>query len=538
MNFEKDLACELIELYSELELESLLDKIADKIKIHLNCEESSIFLYNQEKEELYFETATGDKEEELKKIVIKKGEGIAGWIAETQQTIVVNDCSKEDRFKKTFDKKTNFKTSSILGCPVKTGNILIGVVEAINKKDGDFSKKDEEMLDYFSSFISIPLQNAILFKKVIRESKEKGQLIELGKTVSSSFTFDEVFKTLKEIISEIIPVKEITIMVNSQQRVYHLIGSHDPEENENSSETIINNKSAIFPLRTEDKTLGFLQVESEKYITGQTISLLKGLAIFTAISINKYEMYKDLIEKEKIEKELQIARDIQQSFLLNEKIDLKNIDFSFINLPSSKVGGDYYDIVKLNRNESVFTLNDISGHGIPASLLMSIVRTNFVYRIKRDKDIQKTIGYLNNLIAETTEPNLYVTSFTCLIDSEKKTLDYLNCGHTPSLLVRGKKQIEISEGDTVLGMFPGVEFNLRSMDLKKNDIIVLYTDGVVEAENEKEEQFSFERLKQIVTQNSSSDTEKIKDIIITELKEFVKKESFTDDITFIVIKIT
>lgn len=537
MNLEKKLGNELIELYSELELGSLLDKIAEKIKNYLNCEESSIFLYNREKEELYFETATGDKEEELKKIIIKKGEGIAGWIAESQQGIIVNDCSKEQRFKKTFDEQTSFETRSILGRPVKTGNILIGVVEAINKKKGVFTKADEDILDYFSNFISIPLQNAILFKKVIRESKEKGQLIELGKIVSSSFTFDEVFKTLKEIISEVIPVKEISIMVNSQQKVYHLFGSKNPEVKTDLALTEINTKSAIFPLRTKDKTLGYLQVESEKFITDQAISLLKGLAIFTAISINKYEMYRDLLEKEKIEKELQIARDIQQSFLLNEKFDLKNIDFSFINLPSSKVGGDYYDIIKLSENESVFTINDISGHGIPASLLMSIVRTNFIYRIKKDKDIQKTIGYLNNLIAETTEPNLYVTSFTCMIDSEERTLKYLNCGHIPTFIVRGKKSIELCEGDTVLGMFQGVKFNLRSIDLKKNDIIVLYTDGVVEAENEKEEQFSLEKLKQIVTLNSSSDTEKIKDIIIMELKEFEAKESFTDDITFIVIKI-
>ncbi|MCK5004658.1 MAG: SpoIIE family protein phosphatase [Candidatus Aminicenantes bacterium] len=532
------LRSELTTLYSELDLGNLLNTIAEKIKTYLNCEESSIFLFNPRKEELYFEIATGNKEEELKKIILKKGEGIAGWIAERKECVVINNCAEDPRFEKTVDKKTSFVTNSILGVPVISGDTLIGVVEAINKIDEDFSDDDEVLLKEFSSFISIPLQNAILFRDVMSESKEKGQLIELGKIVSSSFSFEDVFNTLKDIITGIIPATGINVMVDSQKKIYKLIEQEKNDTEEEQNLTIIKSDQALFPLRTKDKHLGFLEISSEKPIHETFLSLLRGLSIFVAISINKYEMYQDLLEKERIEKELQIARDIQQSFLMSEKIDLKGIDFSFINVPSSSVGGDYYDIIKLSENNSVFTIDDISGHGIPASLLMSIVRANFVYTIRKEKDILKTIRYLNDLIAETTEPNLYVTSFTCSIDTEKKLMQYLNCGHNPSIIIRNGKAIELTEGDTVLGMFSGSEFNIREESLENADIIILYTDGVIEAENNDEEQFSIERLKNVVIKNSDKDPDSIKKEIMGELTEFTGSDHFTDDITFVIIRIS
>ncbi|MCK4888732.1 MAG: serine/threonine-protein phosphatase, partial [Candidatus Aminicenantes bacterium] len=176
--------------------------------------------------------------------------------------------------------------------------------------------------------------------------------------------------------------------------------------------------------------------------------------------------------------------------------------------------------------------------GIPASLLMSIVRANFVYTIRKEKDILKTIRYLNDLIAETTEPNLYVTSFTCSIDTEKKLMQYLNCGHNPSIIIRNGKAIELTEGDTVLGMFSGSEFNIREESLENADIIILYTDGVIEAENNDEEQFSIERLKNVVIKNSDKDPDSIKKEIMGELTEFTGSDHFTDDITFVIIRIS
>jgi GAF domain-containing protein len=153
------------DLYGVIDLGSLLDKIADKMRQYLNCRESAIFLYNAKREELYFETATGDKQDELKKIILKKREGVVGWVAEQEKRLIINDCAKDPRFTSRIDRETDFKTTSILAVPVLMNRKLLGVLEAINKIEGKFSDDDAELLEYIASVISIPLQNAMLFKK-------------------------------------------------------------------------------------------------------------------------------------------------------------------------------------------------------------------------------------------------------------------------------------------------------------------------------------------------------------------------------------
>lgn len=530
---------ECIDFYSEINLDSLLDKTADKICEYLGCEETSIFLYDSMKEELYFEIATGKKKEELKKIVLKRGEGLVGWVVEHNESVIVNDCSRDQRFTAVTDKKTKFVTSSLLAVPVKRDQKFLGVLEAVNKVVGVFSDDDRQLMESIASFISIPLQNAMLFKKVMTETREKERLIELGKTISHSFNLEDAFKTLKDIITEIIDPVEINVMVKSQDKTHQLIpNKKTPYRETGVDETTISANQAVFPLRTKNKTLGYLELKTRKKIPEEVISLIKGIAVFAAISIEKFEMYIQMLEREKIERELQIARKIQQSFLPGEEICIKGMEVACANISSSAVGGDYYDVIELSKNETVFTIDDISGHGIPASLLMSIFSANFRYRLNKDKNILITINHLNNLLAETTDLGQYVTSFTCFVDPVNMKIGYINAGHHPPFLYRGDRLLELSEGETVLGLFPDIPRWIVEQDLEKNDLLVLFTDGILEAENPGRKQFSKERFKDFMERNKHLDVEVIKEKLIQELKQYVNSDFFEDDVTFIFIKIT
>jgi sigma-B regulation protein RsbU (phosphoserine phosphatase) len=302
-------------------------------------------------------------------------------------------------------------------------------------------------------------------------------------------------------------------------------------------ETTIGKNVAVFPLKARDRRLGILQLKIEKRVPDEVISLIRGLAAFVAILLEKLEMQARMIEKEKIESELRIARDIQQSFLPDKSIRINGLDMAYVNIPSSEVGGDYYDIVPFSDNETVFTINDISGHGVPASLLMSIFRTNFVYRIKKDKHMVNTISHLNNMIAETTEANLFVTSFTSWLDTEKMKLRYVNAGHNPPLIFRGTEIIELAEASLAVGIFPDVPYETAELELKPGDLLVLYTDGIVEAENPAGHQYSSDRLIDFIKTNREHEAEVIKERFIRELKGFIEKNSFEDDVTFILVKL-
>jgi sigma-B regulation protein RsbU (phosphoserine phosphatase) len=244
------------------------------------------------------------------------------------------------------------------------------------------------------------------------------------------------------------------------------------------------------------------------------------------------------LARERIEKELQIAKNIQRSFLPDErKIALKGMDVACLNIPSSEVGGDYYDIVPLSEDETIFTINDISGHGIPASLPMSIFSANFKYRVKKDKDMLTTINHLDNLLAETTDASQFVTSFTCCVNIKDRKLKYFNCGHNPPLLFRKDRIIELKEGEAPLGLFPDLPRTVATVNIEKNDLVILYTDGIIEAENPQGEQFDYHRLKNCLKTNQYLPAESIKEKLIRELKEFVNKDHFHDDVTLVIIEI-
>jgi serine phosphatase RsbU (regulator of sigma subunit)/putative methionine-R-sulfoxide reductase with GAF domain len=527
---------EIIGLYAEIHLHLLLDKIVDKVKGFLDCEEASIFIYNPDSKDLSFEIATGEKGKQLKEIHLGRGEGVAGWIAEHRKPLIVDDCSCDPRFAPSADQKTRFVTRSILGVPVAMDDNLIGVLEAINKKKGKFAETDREVLEFIANFAAIPLQNAILFRKVLQESNEKEQLIQLGKTLSSSLEYSDIFANLRKIIGAILRPTAIRVYVQSEQTIHDLL-SGAVLHAEPPAEVGIGENSNHFPLQTGKKSLGYLEIGAVDPIPDSTISLFRGLGAFLAIAIEKFELYRQMVEKEKMSRELQIARGIQQSFLVPQGFTFPGLDIAYLNLSSSEVGGDYFDVLPLGERRIIFCINDVSGHGIPASLLMAIFRTNFVYRIRKDRDIRVTLSHLNNLISETTDSSMFVTSFTALMDLDRREIVYINAGHPPPLVVRSGRTLELGEHSLVIGLFPDVDYPACTVELMSGDLIFFYTDGLIEAENIQGEPFGTKRLGNFLVDHAQDPVEKIKGDLIGQVRAFVGRDHFEDDVTVILVKI-
>lgn len=528
---------EVLDLYSEVNLGALLGKITAGIKAYMGSEEASIFIYDPEKEVLTFETATGEKEQALKQIVLKKGQGVAGWIAAEQQGVIINDCQSDPRYAGTVDQKTLFKTRSLLGVPVLMQGRVLGVLEAVNKKRGAFSADDLQVLQQMAGFLAIPLHNAVLFRGITRETLAKERLIELGKKISASTDISGVLTALKEIICSEIQAVTARVHVSSENKEYDLLANCSREkEAAECLGTTIGSVGSRFPLRAEGAVLGYLDIQSEKIISKESAALFRGLAAFMAIALEKFRFVNQMLEKEKMEKELQVARDIQQSFLLQEPQKFPGLDIAFVNIPSSRVGGDYYEIIMLNDREIVFSINDISGHGVPASLLMAIFRSNFVFQLRRSGDIYATISHLNRLIAETTEANLFVTSFTAKLDCETGILTYINAGHPLPLVLRGTEFLPLAAGDTVVGMFADVDYAVSGLAMQPGDILILYTDGVIEAENGEGEEYSLDRLCVAVAERRDLPAAAMQAALIEDLRNFCRQQDFIDDITLMVVK--
>ncbi|MCK9225865.1 MAG: SpoIIE family protein phosphatase [Candidatus Muirbacterium halophilum] len=263
--------------------------------------------------------------------------------------------------------------------------------------------------------------------------------------------------------------------------------------------------------------------------------VLEILANQTAVTIDNFRLSSQLIEKEKITHELNIARDIQMKLIPTEKYQDKYIEVNFKCIPAKEVGGDYVDLIHIDENNKGIVIGDVSGKGVPAALLMVMLRTllrSFAYRELSPAILMEKV---NNLIIEDIDPKVFATLFYGIYDEKNKVLRFCNAGHNYPIIVRNGKIIkELATNDVVLGFFPNYQYHEDSIRVEKDDIIYLYTDGAIEAQNEHGKIFSTEQFYDIILNDKYSD--KFEKVIET-IREYSGKASFSDDLTLCSIRI-
>jgi sigma-B regulation protein RsbU (phosphoserine phosphatase) len=201
--------------------------------------------------------------------------------------------------------------------------------------------------------------------------------------------------------------------------------------------------------------------------------------------------------------QLEIAKGIQQSFLPESTPEIEGIDLAAVNLPAWEVGGDFYDFIPITEDKWGLAIADVSGKGVPAALFMALSRTLIRASTARNPTVANAIRQANELILEDSKSSMFVTLFYAIVDSKKMNLTYVNAGHNPPLLLRetSGEIILLKAKGIALGVIEDVKLQEVEIELNSGDIIVLYTDGVTEAINEKEEQFGQERLISVIRDN-------------------------------------
>jgi len=257
----------------------------------------------------------------------------------------------------------------------------------------------------------------------------------------------------------------------------------------------------------------------------------------------------ELEDAQKIEQELQVAHQIQQHLLPETLPQIEGVDLAAMNLPSKEVGGDYYDFVQIDPTRWGIMIADVSGKGVPASILMATTRSAFRTQVAlfpahmTDMEIEYsvplTVAKMNSFLYKDTESHKFVTLFYGVLDVEKKTFTYTSAGHNPQLLYRPQDKTEelLSAGGIMAGMMEEASFEKDNVTLNSGDVIVLYTDGVTDASNQDDQFFGEERFFQLVKEHSSLNAPEIMDKIYSEITDFSKGAQQFDDITLIVIKI-
>jgi serine phosphatase RsbU (regulator of sigma subunit) len=250
------------------------------------------------------------------------------------------------------------------------------------------------------------------------------------------------------------------------------------------------------------------------------------------------------LEKEKserllrrIEKDLEQAATIQRDLLPKENPSLEGFDITGTNISCYQVGGDYYDFIPIDSDRLGVVIADVSGKGISASLLMASLRAALLAEIHPDYNILEMAGRLNDFVHKSSPMSSFITFFFCEIDRKTGELQYINAGHNPPQLIQSSGQFsELKSSGFALGMFPGASFESGSIHLKSEDIAVLFTDGIPEGRNTAQEEYSGERLRNLVIEKRDLTACQLSAKIFEDVETFTAGTEQADDITLVIIK--
>ncbi len=396
-------------------LEELLNELIDSCRDVIKAEASSLLLYDEKLNKLYFQVATGEKGDAVKNVYLNMGEGIAGWVAENRKPLLIEDCYKDPRFNREFDIKNNFKTKTMICVPLIFKDKLFGVIQVINKKN-------------------------------------------------------------------------------------------------------------------------------DKFFTERDLNVFTILATQCSVSIENAKLTEIQIQQLALERELKTAREIQQNLLPSKLPDFKDLDVSFKLIPAKQVGGDYYNVYKINDDLTLFFICDVSGKSISAALIVSTICSSIMtymnmVQLCNDKfDLIDFVKSLNRVLIESTTDEKFATAWFGLYKHSEQRLQSINAGHNTIYVFRDNEVIDLNEGGLFLGSID-LDFRIEEISMKAGDLVVCYTDGVPEAMNKAFEQYGDARLIKFIENNFSSNSSNILDSLLQDVKSYVKDADQSDDITCGVIKV-
>jgi serine phosphatase RsbU (regulator of sigma subunit) len=316
---------------------------------------------------------------------------------------------------------------------------------------------------------------------------------------------------------------------------------HDPRFQERKSIMLGGIRSVMaVPLAVAGRISGMIYVDSPfgtSRFTQQDLQLLTLIAGVAAIRIENVRLLEDQQEKQRLEKELAVASEIQLRLLPETPPNIPDYELIGVSFPCYEVGGDYYDFFQKRDGRYLIALGDVSGKGTGAALLMSSLHAAVHAQATTRLSGCEVVSEINQYIYDNTPPNKYVTFFYSELDARTHQLTYINAGHNSPLLVRTSGEVtRLDVGGFPVGITPDCEYREGWAQMEPGDVLVIYSDGVTESQNEQGDEFDEARLIEVVQRNRERSAASIRDRVDEALTKFVGQATAVDDLTLVILK--
>lgn len=276
------------------------------------------------------------------------------------------------------------------------------------------------------------------------------------------------------------------------------------------------------------------------HFTNDDEDFLLKLSGHMAMALENARLHRDVLDKQRMERDLAVARNIQQSLLPEKPPVVPGFDIAVTNEPCAECGGDYYDFLSLGPQTLLLVVTDVEGKGVASALVMSNLQATLRALVMHLHSLEVLMLSLNEMIHNDTKRQKYLSCFLGLVDTRRNGLHYINGGHCPPIVVSGDTGdfVKLDKGGTVVGMFPDSVYERGSVQLNKGDILVCCTDGISEACNVNEDEFETEGLAASVAKHRHKSAAQIVEAVLADVNEFAKGGPHIDDKVLMIVKVT
>lgn len=391
---------------SSIDDEDLFESILMVARNELDVERGTLYFLDHERQEIWSKIASGLESAEIR---LPVGKGLAGTVAATGEPIVIHDAYRDPRFDRSSDAKSGFLTRSMLCVPIRNrGQKIVGVLQLLNKRTGEFGSDDLDFLASLSENMAIAMENAML--------------------------------------------------------------------------------------------------------------------------------HKSEIEKNRMERELQLGREIQSRLFPVPPSDVKSTRLAAMSHACYEVGGDYYDFITTQKGKLGVVIADVSGKGVAAAIIMSSVQAALRIAAPFSESLSDLAERLNEMLYRTAGGKKYVTLFCGIYDQETGALRYVNAGHNPPIICRGGEVSMLDSTGTPVGLFPTQKYEEGETVIAPGSTLCLYTDGFVEAENPEGEELGMEFWVEMVRDACELDVDEMPSTLLARVNRFESGAMPTDDKTIVVLR--
>ena len=308
-----------------------------------------------------------------------------------------------------------------------------------------------------------------------------------------------------------------------------------------SSNPDLNKYEYIIPVFHKEENLGFLLIQgiAQDFIDcsiGQ-FSYVISIVNLTIIALENKKLFRKIKSDKKVQEEIELAAEVQQKIIPSEFPQNNFYEFHGKYIPFDTVGGDYYDLIELDKDNIAFCICDVSGKGISAGMLMSNFQASLRTLLSRKLSLKELVVALNEKFLSITKQDRYISMFIGVYNLKSRKLEFINAGHNPPVLKNNDKIILLETGTSILGILDELPFiESETIHIKNDALLVMYTDGFSEIKNEKGIEFGVENIQESIVENKDKPLEFITNDLMIKLHHYRGANKIFDDISLLCAK--